>query len=112
MNFNKQDIQEIIDLEIKQAEKKYGKEFKMTLLKILSYEKMLNPDKPIQQKEPIPLAEWDKYHKYPTVRALRNHYFNRATNGFEYCVTYGGANGGRILIDEDKFFEWQSNRKK
>lgn len=108
MNFNKQDIQEIIDLEIKQAEKKYGKEFKLILLKVLSYEKMLNPDKPIQEKEPVPLAEWDKYHKYPTVRAMRNYYFNKDENGFSYCVV---MNGHRILIDEDKFFYWMKNRK-
>ena len=113
MNFNKSEIEEIISEELKQAEKKYGKEFKITLLKILSYEKMLNPttSEP-KQKEPIPLADWEKYHKYPSVKALRNHYFNRATNGFDCCVTYGGANGGRILIDEDKFFKWQATRKK
>ena len=34
------------------------------------------------------------------------------TNGFAECIEYGGEAGGRILIDEAKFFEWQKNRGK
>lgn len=111
MEINKEEIQNIIDDEIKAAEKRFGKEFKKALIRIISLEKMLHPEKPEKKSRKIPLSEWEKYHPYPTESALRQYYFYRETNGFDEVVDYGGENGGRILIDEDKYFEWQKNRK-
>lgn len=111
MNINKNDIEQLINTKLEQAEKQYGQNFKLALIEIISLEKILTPT---QKKESnkIPLSEWKKYHDYPTVGSLRQFYFNRETNGFDYCVEYGGANGKRILINEDKFFEWHNNRQK
>ena len=112
MNYDKTDIETLINAEIEEGEKKYGKDFKLRILKILSYEKMLLPQvEQVKHSRKIPLSEWKKYHDYPTVRALRAYYYDK-NSGFDYCVEYGGNNGGRILINEDKYFEWQYNKKK
>lgn len=113
MNINKEEIQNIIDIEIEIAGKKYGKDFKQTLIKILSLEKMLNPTAEQVEKKSrlIELSKWDKYHNYPSVGALRQYKFHNIDN-FEEVLEYGGMNGGRILINEDKLFIWLENRKK
>lgn len=109
---SKEEIKELIENKISDSEKKFGKEFKFALLEILNLEKMLNPTE-AQEKQSrlIPLANWNKFHDYPTVGALRQYYFKREKNGFEDVIEYGGENAGRILIVEDKFFAWQKNRK-
>lgn len=112
MQINKEEIQAALDEEIKSAEQKYGKGIKFTLINIIGLIKMLNPERPEKESRLIPLADWENYHSYPTKGALRQYYFRRETNGFDYCVEPGGENGNRILINEDKFFEWQRNRKK
>ena len=74
---------------------------------------MLNPVIQNEQKKQsklIPLAEWNKYHDFPTVPALRQYKFHSKTNGFEDVIEYGGENGNRILINEDKFFAWHKNK--
>lgn len=110
---SKEEIKELIDNKIADSEKKFGKEFKFALLEILNLEKMLNPiEAQEKQSRLIPLASWNKFHDYPTVGALRQYYNRREANGFEDVVEYGGENGSRILIVEDKFFVWQKNRKK
>mgnify|MGYP006935592463 CR=1 FL=1 len=113
MNLDKQEIQDAIDKQILQAEKIYGKDVKFTILNIIGLVKMLTPEK--TEEKPtrlIPLSEWDNFHNYPTVGALRQYYFRRETNDFEYCIVHGGEKGTRLLIDENKFFEWQNNRRK
>ena len=44
MQLEKEEIQEAIDEQIVQAEKKYGKEIKLTLINIISLLNMLNPN--------------------------------------------------------------------
>ena len=112
MNYDKTDIEQLINTKIEDYSKKFGKDFKFAVLDILSLEKMLQPQgESIKHSNIIPLSEWNKHHSYPTVRALRAYYYDK-NSGFDYCVEYGGNNGGRILINEDKYFEWQNNRKK
>ena len=109
----KEEIKELINNKISDSEKKFGKDFKFALLEILNLEKMLNPTE-AQAKKPklIELSKWNEHYSYPTVGALRQYYFKKDKNGFAEVVEHGGENGGRILINEDKFFEWQASRKK
>ena len=51
----------------------------------------------------IPVPKWNELHLWPTIGALRHYIFNAETNGFSTCIVRVGS---RILIDEDKFFEW------
>ena len=112
MNITKEEIEQLIDTKLEFAEKQYGTQFKTALIEILSLEKMLTPTEVNTQKSRlIPLSEWGKYHPYPTKGTLYQFNYNRETNGFSYCVQRGGENGGRILIDEDKFWEWFNNRE-
>lgn len=112
MQTNKEEIQEIIKQELQAAEKKFGRDVKTTLLKIIALEKMLNPA-PKEEREPrlIPLSKWNDYHEYPTVGALRQ-YKHYNTDNFCDVLEAGGINGGRILINENKYFEWQKSRKR
>ncbi len=111
MEINKEEIQTIIDTEITAACKKYGKEFKQTLIKILSLEKMLHPEKAENKSRLIELSKWNKFYPYPTVGALRQYKFYN-TDNFEEVLEFGGINGGRVLINENKLFEWLEKRKK
>lgn len=108
MEFNKDEIQAAIDEQITAAEKKYGKGIRVVLLSIIGLLKMMNPE---QTSRLIPLAKWEEYHPYPTVGALRQYHFYKDSNGFGDVVEYGGENGGTILIDENKLFQWLRNRK-
>ena len=110
MQTSKEEIQEIINEEIKEAEKKFGKQFKMTLLKILSLEKMITPTTTQEKRSRlIPLSQWNEHHEYPTVGALRQYKHHNVDN-FCDVLESGGINGCRILINEDKFFEWHKRR--
>lgn len=112
MYYTKEELQETIENKISESEQKFGKQFKFALLEILSLEKMLNPQDAQEKKSRlIELSKWNEYHPYPSVGALRQYYHKREKNGFGSVVEYGGENAGRILIDEDKFFIWQKNRK-
>ena len=58
----------------------------------------------------IPVTRWNDYHVWPPIGGLRHLIFYEKTNGFSACVVRVGR---RVLIDEDKFFEWaaQDQRK-
>ena len=74
---------------------------------------MIQPEVKAEKKSRlIPLPEWDKYYSYPTIGALYQYHHYRNENGFDEVVEYGGMEGGRILINEDKLFEWIEKRKK
>lgn len=111
MILNKEDIERLQEQKLKEAEKKFGQEFKMRLIEILALERQLPAENIVKESRLIPLSKWNYYHDYPTVASLRQFYFYRNKNGFEYCIEPGGNNGGRIIINEDKFFEWHKNRK-
>ncbi|MDT8440647.1 MAG: hypothetical protein RQ723_03180 [Desulfuromonadales bacterium] len=55
----------------------------------------------------IPVTEWEKHHMWPPTGGLRHLIFHEKTNGFDSCVIRAGR---RVLIDEEKFFEWARNR--
>ncbi len=51
----------------------------------------------------IPVTDWHEYHPWPPIGGLRHLIFHAETNGFSHCVIRLGR---RVLIDQDKFFEW------
>ena len=60
-------------------------------------------EKTTQNKRLIPVTKWNDFHTWPPVGGLRHLIFYEHTNGFNHCVVRVGR---RVLIDEDKFFEW------
>lgn len=58
---------------------------------------------PVERTRFIPVTKWSDFHPWPSVQGLRWIIFNEHTNGFAKCVK---RVGGRVLIDEAKFFEW------
>ena len=56
----------------------------------------------------IPVTKWNEYHPWPPIGGLRHLIFNEKTNGFCQCVKRIGR---RVLIDENKFFQWAENQK-
>lgn len=55
------------------------------------------------QSRLIPVTRWNDYHVWPPIGGLRHLIFNEETNGFSKCVVRVGR---RVLIDEDRFFQW------
>jgi hypothetical protein len=51
----------------------------------------------------IPAASWNRYHIYPSQRALRNLIFKADRNGLAVAIRRVGR---RVLIDEAEFFAW------
>jgi hypothetical protein len=51
----------------------------------------------------IPLTDWPKYHPWPPLGGLRHMVFHAETTGFAKAIKRCGR---RVLIDEDKFFEF------
>lgn len=66
----------------------------------------LELEKTSHEKRLIPLSQWNKYHDWPTVPALRSYAFMRDHNGFDKVVSKVGR---RLKIDEKKFFEWATS---
>lgn len=114
MQTNKEEIKAIIESELAAYTKKYGKDFRVAVLKIVALEQLVSAPAPVQteQERLIPLSKWNDYHPYPTVGALRQYYFYRDSNGFSDVCENGGMNGGRILIREKALFDWIEKRKK
>lgn len=54
-------------------------------------------------KRLIPLARWNYYHAWPPIGGLRHLVFHSSENGFDTCLVRVGR---RILIDEERFFQW------
>lgn len=112
MLYTKEELEETIEYKIAEAEKKFGKPFKFALIELASLIKMQYSNEKQTLPKLIELSKWNEHHAYPTVGALRQYYFKRHENGFDSVCEHGGAGGGRILIIEDKFFDWLSSRKK
>nr|WP_320114246.1 hypothetical protein [uncultured Desulfuromonas sp.] len=51
----------------------------------------------------IPVTKWNDFHTWPPIGGLRHLIFYEKTNGFSHCIVRVGR---RVLIDEEKFFEW------
>lgn len=57
----------------------------------------------------IPVAQWEKYHPWPTKSGLQGLIINRETNGFASVVKKLKK---RVLIDEKAFFQWVEEQNK
>ncbi len=57
----------------------------------------------------IPLTQWPKHHLWPSISGLRYLVFHAKTNGFDRVIRRAG---GRVLINEDAFFEWVEEQNK
>ena len=55
------------------------------------------------QSRLIPVPKWPNFHPWPSRAGLRKLIIERTKNGFDKVIVRAGR---RILIDEDKFFEW------
>lgn len=60
------------------------------------------------EKRLIPVTKWNEYHPWPPVGGLRHLIFFEKKNGFAHCVVRLGR---RVLIDEERFFEWADREK-
>lgn len=107
MDASKNEIQQAIDDAIENAGQRFGKSFKIELLKIIALQKMLAAETP--KSRLIPLGKWNDYHDYPTIGALRQ-YRHYNTDNFNDVLVKSGINNGRILIDENKLLAWLENR--
>jgi len=61
----------------------------------------------MQERKFIPVTEWNRFHIWPTVAALRFYIFNAEFDGFNKVVKKVGR---RCLIDEMAFFQWIEER--
>ena len=58
-------------------------------------------------KKLIAVSQWNRYHDFPTVGALRNLIFFANKNGIDKCIK---KIGGRRYIEESTIFEWVDER--
>ena len=61
------------------------------------------------EKNLIAVSQWNKYHDFPTIGALRKLIFYSERNGIDKCVR---KIGGRLYIEESAFFEWVDEQNK
>lgn len=107
MRLSKEEIEAIISDKAETMQKEYGKKAYMLLQEILTFVEKLNGAE--KRSRIIPVPDWDKFHTYPTVSAIRN-YINKANkNGFDKVFFKKGV---KNFIVEDEMFRWlQSERK-
>jgi len=55
----------------------------------------------------IPATDWSNHHPWPPIGGLRHLIFNADKNGFNTVIK---RCGGRVLVDEQAFFEWVNNQ--
>lgn len=56
----------------------------------------------------IPVTLWNEYHVWPTIGGLRHLVANARKKKFNHVVVKAS---GRVLIDEDAFFEWAKSQE-
>ena len=56
----------------------------------------------------IPVTKWNDYHPWPPIGGLRHLIFFEKDNGFSHCLVRLGR---RVLIDEERFFEWADRQR-
>jgi len=56
----------------------------------------------------IPVTKWNEYHVWPTIGGLRHLVANSKKKKFEHVVVKAS---GRVLIDEDAFFQWAKDKE-
>lgn len=115
MEFEKQDIEELIKCEIAEAILRFGAEVKGPIMRIVCLERMIIPQQQqpeeVKNQRQIPLSKWNEYYPDPSVSALRKLDFKRSENGFEkYKVTE--RRGKKVLINEGNYFAWLKAKNK
>ena len=100
-------IEKLIDNKIAAAKKEFGADVELVILEVLGLQKLLIPGEKKESRE-IPLTMWNDYHPDPSIPALRMLVFRKDENGFDMAMT---RRGKRILIIEDKYFEWKKLRE-
>ena len=66
----------------------------------------------MEQKKPrrlIPLTKWNQFHLWPTIGGLRHLVAFAKQKNFEQVLVRAN---GRVLIDEEAFFEWVDDTEK
>ena len=61
-----------------------------------------------KERRLIPVTKWNEYHPWPPIGGLRHLIFYENQNGFAHCVVRLGR---RVLIDEERFFEWADRQR-
>jgi len=56
-----------------------------------------------KQRRLIPLTKWNQFHLWPTIGGLRHLVAFAQQKNFEQVLVRAN---GRVLIDEEAFFEW------
>lgn len=56
----------------------------------------------------VPVTKWNEYHVWPTIGGLRHLVANAKKKKFEHVVVKAS---GRVLIDEDAFFQWAKDKE-
>lgn len=101
------EIENLINSKIEQGTKEFGENFKNIVLEIIALEKMTKSEpKQDKKRKLIPLSKWNDYHPTPAVGTLRQRVFHDK-NFEDYCIE---RDGRTLLIDEDKYFEYQLNK--
>ncbi len=62
-----------------------------------------------QARRLIPVHRWPEFHEWPPIGGLRHLIFNAERNGFGKVVK---RCGGRVLVDEQAFFDWLDQQNK
>ena len=57
----------------------------------------------------IPIPKWKEHHEWPTEAGLRSYILNSEFNGFNKVIK---RVSGRILIDENQFFDWVERKNR
>ena len=113
MEFEKEDIEELIKFEIAEAVLRFGEGVKAPIMRIISLERMLQNKAENQHTSThsrmIPLTKWNLFYPDPSISAIRG-LIQRNVNGFKDYVIE--KRGKRVLINEDKYFLWKEKYKK
>ncbi len=62
----------------------------------------------VKKPKLIPLTKWNEFHIWPTVGGLRHLVANARKKRCEHVIVKAG---GRVLIDEDAFFDWAKSKE-
>mgnify|MGYP000898830854 CR=1 FL=1 len=112
MEIDRNEIQSIIDVKIKDGVKKFGKDFKFFVLEIISLEKMLAPE-PTETQYPklIPLTKWNEHFPDPSVKALRMLVFRKDTDINTLVIPESVDSFGSDTIENPDEILWMDDIK-
>jgi hypothetical protein len=62
----------------------------------------------VRKSRLIPLTKWNEYHVWPSLGGLRHLYAFRQA---KECNQIFFKTGGRVLVDEEAFFDWARDNR-